>query len=542
MFERSVVWNLTSGVSLSMSYSVASQPYLRAEFRCNNHKVTLDPALDWLWPDHAPADSAVDLADQFRSLYLEIASDSRRKEPEEYRDEALTRHLELLETYRGLERQPMNGIPITTGWSLSRTSTDGFEQPVDLLLQKRLFVPAVPRQAASTVAAARIAGLRDDSLFHELLAETCIVILCGGLMNKADRELVDPGYGLDIDIGGGKTDRMSILEWRLHQLNHWVRHVGEYRLPVLLLTTPETENVVDGCCKKFRKRCGLFHPVDRLEINQVAVQLIPWVETVDGQIHFHETADGGWRLSPRGHMDALRILAERSRLTNRNGESRGKKFAIIFAFNNLGELIDDLTYQNLAELADSGGNLAVELFDYQSRNDDESRWSQLSYCVSADRTFPVLMKPPYPTGSVADGEERYYSSLTWYVAVSKLGRPMELDAELADLGFVRHAGALAGQYVLGQDIDMITHCDRFNVRGLEPGPGKDPASSPYRHRRYLGVRTKDHIRQREFGEEFKDVGGLTSSMTPQSGPDDRPPPRSRPGPARHRRLQRPRRT
>ena len=35
---------------------------------------------------------------------------------------------------------------------------------------------------------------------------------------------------------------MSILEWRLHQLNQWVRDVNDLKsLPVLLLTTPETE-------------------------------------------------------------------------------------------------------------------------------------------------------------------------------------------------------------------------------------------------------------------------------------------------------------
>jgi hypothetical protein len=48
LFERNSVWLPTTGVSLAMSYSVAPEPFLTVQFRCNNLGITIDPAIDAL--------------------------------------------------------------------------------------------------------------------------------------------------------------------------------------------------------------------------------------------------------------------------------------------------------------------------------------------------------------------------------------------------------------------------------------------------------------------------------------------------------------
>lgn len=553
MFERSVVWDLTCGVSLAMSYSVASQPYLRAEFRCNNRKIAIDPALDWLWGEKADmgkwkegAGNTNILTDQFRSLYLEIVSKSERKEPEEYRDEALSRYQKLLERYQRLDRSAGR-------WSLDDPKDDGFEYPVDLTPNKELFkqLPSQSDPIAETTprndgeknhqsgplssqgdpisSQGDPTAVNPDSSPKQILAKTAVVILCGGLMNKAERELIDPGYELDIKIEGEASERMAILEWRLHQLNQWVRGIEGFKLPILLLTTPETENIVDGCCKRYKKRYENpddSSETDRLELKQVATQLIPWVKDHENPTEWFETDDGGWQLSPRGHMDCLRILAQQKE----NGEEwlKEKEFAIIFAFNNLGDVINKETCENLGKLAEATkADLAVEVFEYQKNLDDsDSRWPQLSYCTDPYR--PRLLKSSYNRPAAPGDKGTYYSSLTWYVKLKKLGGPEDFDAKTSGPKFVLRRTASEEAKVFGQDIDLITCLSEIRVLGLpSPIPKDQPPSSPetqppsslYWYPRYLGVRTQDHIRHIEFGEKFKDVGKLDGPFSP-SGPQD----------------------
>ena len=80
------------------------------------------------------------------------------------------------------------------------------------------------------------------------MGSAAIVILCGGLTNKKERQLVDPGFGLDL----GMEDRTPILDWHLRQLNDWMLKENVQEIPVLLPTTSETRDVVAGCCNRYK--------------------------------------------------------------------------------------------------------------------------------------------------------------------------------------------------------------------------------------------------------------------------------------------------
>jgi len=533
LFERDVVWPLTCGVTLGMSYSVASQPCLRAEFRCNNHKILIDPALDWLLRNPRK-DSPVD---RFRQLYSDIASVAKEAETEEFSDGILSRRAALAQKYGALvdlkNRPQGNGtkLEISIGdWGLWRTEEPAVsDQPVAIPSTCRDFKA---RQYKGTEP--QPAFLDPDAApkkSSKVLHKTSIIILCGGLTNKADRALIDPGYGMDIKTSKKEDvkERMSILEWRLHQLNKWVIDKdGPSSFRICLLATPESAEIVETCRAKYQDRFKKSSD-NRLKITLFASQLIPRIyEPQDGSsnVTIFQSRDGGWQLLPRGHIDALRLFI---------AQQPKKQLAIIFALNNLGALIDDnrgdTLDSRLRVFEDSKAEFAVELFPYrQDRDDRDLRWGQLSYWTGTE-----LMKRAYASFKGANEEERHYSSLTWYVNGKQLtDNSVIVEEVLKDIGFLKIARQQSKvtsrvSSVPTQDLDMISHCEGISVKPMDGRTSSEKAAvfakHPfYNYSRYLGIRTTDQIRHLKFYEEFSKIGQV---LIPEANPHasvEQPPP------------------
>jgi hypothetical protein len=497
---------LTAGVGLRLSYSLCSLPFLRAEFRCNYQTITIDPALA-----HLNLGSGGYVTGIGRK-YLAKASDFPQ-----FRNEILSRYADVVADLERFDARLLRDKSLGVG--------DG---PVDLRAYDQephglRFIPKASPPAAiggsepspADSRANRADKTRDGSGTRTQLS---VLMLCGGLMNRVERELIDPGYELDIPTSDADTERMSILEWRLRQLDGWLTNVNASNLiPVLLLTTPDTEEIVEACCARYHRTLMRTNHASRLTLIRVAAQLVPEIVFKDGKATWRTANDGGWMLRPRGHMDALRVLAKEK---GDGGLLHGRKVALVFAFNNLGDVINSETWTNIDRFGAAKSDLAIEVFQYKKNEGEtgvtDKRWDQLSYCTNA--TQPILFKSLY--SPLPDpGGPRYYSSLTWYVDLARLPGVGDLEKILQDLRFASPSED-SGQ--IRQDLDMITHASQFAVSGILPLVDES-ASSLYHYDRYLGVRTQDHVRHDEFKEKFKAHPPLTSPLNDEPPEGGLPP-------------------
>lgn len=392
------------GVDLQLSYSLSTLPFLRAKFRCNHQTITIDPA------------------SAYRGLTLDryatgIGREYLTKATEfpQFRDEIVSRYAEVTDELRRFDPQLLRSNSHCAG-----------DCPVDLWPYGQDFddLRFSPKTLDTTLAGASKPSTKtidikqsDATVESELIPTgVAVLILCGGLMNRSERELIDPGYELDVLIENDETERMSILEWRLRQLD---RHVpDEHRVPVLLLTTPDTEEIVEACCRRYQRTLKKTARKSHLQITRIAAQLIPEIKhNTDGRATWFTGADGGWKLRPRGHMDTLRVLAQEKEKKN-GGLLAGSTSVVVFALNNLGNVVNKETWSNVRRLKNDGAHFGVEVFRYkQADGDADKRWEQLSYCQEPSR--PLLYKSLYPVMPTPDGA-LYYSSLTWYVDLVQL--------------------------------------------------------------------------------------------------------------------------
>lgn len=484
------------GVGLDLSYSLSTLPFLRAKFRCNHQSIVIDPALD------------------HRSLTLDtyvtgIGSAYLAKAAEfpQFSAEILSRYADVAAEVQRFNPEPLQDTV--------RCAGDG---PVDLSPRDQDFrALRFPREPNARIKIFTTPLRSTDVMeFNETEASDLIsddvglMILCGGLMNRVDRELIDPGYELDVPIGkvgAVGTERMSILEWRLRELDQCVAQHSEVgNVPVILLTTPGTEDVVDECCSQYRRTLRKAERESHLKIDRVAAQLIPQVKrTSDGKVTWLTGREGEWKLCPRGHMDALRVLAKEKK---RGGLLGDRKFVVIFAFNNLGDVINRDTWRNMRRVRDVGAQLGIEVFQYSKLDgDSDKRWEQLSYCQEPSN--PVLFKKSYGT-ALPFASPGYYSSLTCYVNLARLPDADVLENALQGLGF---ASSPENGGSIRQDLDMITHLPEFTVCGICDVSHVVP-NSLYHYSRYLGVRTQDHVRHDQFKEKFRKHPPLDSQTSP----------------------------
>lgn len=480
-FERNGSWNLTCGVTLDLSYTFHRSPLLRARFCCNNERLSIDPGL---------FSAAARNLERVRQI-LDRMQAIRSQYPDTMR---------LLGEIRQDIKQPADQFG--PGWKYRRSM--GFASSVDMTPPSEIERFSINR--TRPLSSNRPAASQGDTNSKASVTDELVVLLmCGGLMNQLGRNLINPSHPLDIrasNSSGKETIRsMSILEWRLRQANSWhAKHRDKDRnikLQVVVLTTSETEDYVNDTVHRLQSE------LEALELTPAAAQLIPGIQEVDGRKQIATFQDGGWILHTRGHMDALRLLVDRAE------QFSDRKQALILAFNNLGEVFDrETTVERLKEFRHDAGDLRVELFKYSRNPEDyDKRWSQLSWTDQFER--PRLEKESYSPASERtepSGEDGalFYSSLTWYVNLSGLWEKSKTVDWFNELEFELCEGT-RGVLMPRQDIDFISHSERFHTSGLNSS-SDGATDSLYAHSRYLGVRTMDHVRHHEFIKKFEKVG------------------------------------
>jgi hypothetical protein len=527
-FHREKEWELTMGVTLRLSYSICVEPFLRAEFRCNNHRIVIDPALQGVLAGalHVESKSGMaeskEIAEDLQPL-MEACLENARRFPS-LADDTLRRWAEMHRLVRQFRAAPIErdteitrDVPPTLG--LWREHTFGLEEDtygVYLPTSVTRFRPLLKGRTAD-ILEPRISIAREKSL-----DKTVVVLLCGGFMNKTERGLINPAFPLDISVQYANDEcdleTMSILEWRLRQLGALAQSNASL-LPVLLLTTPETDQMV----RDVKERCRERFPkeVEMLQIRQYAARLAGGRQTdLDAAPKKATVADGGWRLRPLGHIDALRLL-DRWKEEHPNKHTN-RSLAMIFALNNLGGIINETTVRFLNALDhDNTTDMAVELFEYQQpAGSDDKRWPQLSSCASIET--PTLTKESYFSPSILHSQsldspsKRWYSSLTWYVKFTQAAC-QEVLANLEKLGFRKSENLDGGGWCPQQDLDFVAHYPGLRLRGINGHDEQATQIAPqslYRHKRYLGVRTQDHIRHARFQEQFNGSVGVLPTQKP----------------------------
>jgi mannose-6-phosphate isomerase class I len=471
--ERQMDIALSLGVRLCMHYVPNALPCLQASFRCNHSQIEFNPLgaieLEEIREEVGKAIHAFpSLQDEFSIRY---GKRHVPHPPESY-------ELEGPPVDLSVTNRPLEDVKFETS-----TRAHASIQPLN--------IPAVINEEAKAI-----------------LSKAAVAILCGGLGSKREKELLDPGRRLNIFPDGERTYVLSIIEWRLYQLHLWAREYKVESLPVLLMTSPDTESIVHERVTRFKEKLMLecrYGGQTPLNINYLRQQLVPEVRAKrkagdEPRLFPEESADGGWILNARGHLDFLRLLCL---WASKMPESNRPSLCFVLAYNNLGSLFNEQTLKTLVAFEKAKKHLGVEVFSFdldQLRSlgrEGEPRLDLMSYGVAGD---PGLFKNRgYPYKNEKDRQPNIYSSHTWYVNLSEARTIREaLEREpLNRYVLIEKEDRLRPR----QDMEQATHNHLDVVRIPEKGKG-DIERGLYAHSRFLTVRTEDQIRDPQFRKAF----------------------------------------
>jgi mannose-6-phosphate isomerase class I len=520
--ERQMDLALTLGVRINMDY-VPSAPYpaLRVSFRCNHLEILLDPL------------NAV----KIHKLKLEEVRDRLWKTIHAFpslQDDFFIRYGKLMEP-EGDTTSEDSGPWIQLndgGWQRPEPPEPWMlkEDPVDLKMveeaadQVRFPSPMSSEQSSGSPsdegeipiapAPTSVCEGNDEQAKSAVLSKTVVAILCGGLAAKRQRNLLDPGRRLNVLPECSKNMRvLSILEWRLHQLHSWAKRYGLKKLPVLLMTSPDTEWIIHEQTTHFKELVDRENILTLVHLRQ---QLVPLVEETDSKLQPIELPDGGWTLDARGHLDFLHLLyAWLESEGKERGEGAVRSLCFVFAHHNLGSLFTDRTLDTLSNFEQTRKPLGVEMFNLK-RDDRDFRWDIMSYADEGDSgsSFRLWKKVYLPKGkdqselsteSEGQPKSHSYSSQTWYVNLPVFKELWERERNKQPLSLYFLDGEKDGPWRPRQDLEQITHIGKLLVVRLsEREPGK-PERGIYAHSRFLLVRTEDDIRHSQFREAFDEA-------------------------------------
>ena len=483
LFERTMDLALTVGVRIRMDYVPGLLPSLRVRFTCNQESIIVDPLNGFLRQKNVPSfdtwrsefESVVSVFPMLRNKYLVRYGNllqQQKQTPEKVR-QALRDH--------GFWKRPQNGRLVVDTAAIGKklAGVQFLPKPVG---KARGQAPPNSEQAAEA----------------NILQKTVVVILCGGLVGRRRRELLDPGRRLSITDNEEKKYVLSILEWRLRQLYTWAEtHADEGQLSVLLMTSPETEQIVKNIIEVFRKTVDPKGPDSRLDITCLSQCLIPVFKAPSPQdklLRPDTLLDGGWQLEARGHLDLVCLVTQWA-------QQQENKPAVCFAFghNNLGHLISEQTLGILRRFQRDGGyHCGIELCDLERGSSTDERWQLMSYADANAR----LYKPAYfkEEQDEQEGNERSYSSGVWYLNL----KDQETWYKPKSKPLTTYAVSVhqeANQLHLRQDIEQLTHVEGVSVRSIKHT--KPSREGLHAYDRFLVVRREDHIRNRTFHEAFE---------------------------------------
>jgi len=480
--DRHMDLALADGVRLALSYVPAYTPALKVRFNCNRLSLTLDP---FNVADAGGVETLrgrlADVTDLWPTL----------REPFLIRyGSQLARAADPQAHERWLEPEGgPNALEGSVDLSACRPEAGAVFAPSPALTARPV---ALPPKAPPT----------------GVLSRTAVMILCGGLAGKK-RAVIDPGRKLGV---GGEV--VSILAWRLKQLDAWAKSHTVPALPVLLMVSPDTAGLVDTEVNWFR----VSFPKARVAIEILHQQLVPIVVSEKGRFRPKSLPDGGWSLTSRGHLDFLHMLQLWA------GDGRPPlEVAFVFAHNNLGNLLDETTVARLDRFAGSGADLAVELVRLTRPADPaDPRWAQLSYLGDdGPRLFKDGVYPPDP--KIESPE--WWSTQTWYVSLRTAAAPAGDGPSTRFLGPAKPGGP----FRVWQDAELLTHDDRYRIGAFRdespaPGEGGRAADGFTRYDRFLVVRTEDHLRDPSLHERLtKLYPGPEKPEKPEEEADDERP-------------------
>ena len=486
LFERTMDLALTVGVRIRMDYVPGRLPSLRVRFTCNQESIVVDPLNGFLRRKNVPSfdtwqsefESVVSVFPMLRNKYLVRYGNllqQQKQTPEKVR-QALRD--------QGFWKRPQNGRLVVDTAAIGKKLAD---------------VQFIPKPVGK--ARGHEPPNSNQEGEENILQKTVVVILCGGLVGRRRRELLDPGRRLSITDNKGSDKKkkyvLSILEWRLRQLYTWAEtHAGEGRLSVLLMTSPETEQIVKNILEVFRKAVDPKGPDSRLDITCLSQCLIPVFKAPSKQdkpLRLDTLLDGGWQLEARGHLDLVCLVTQWV-------QEQENKPSVCFAFghNNLGHLIDEETLENLRQcMGQNKYHCGVELCDLEQGSSTDERWQLMSYADATAR----LYKPAYFKEKPGKQEEkRSYSSGVWYLNLEDQKTWYNPESK----PFTTYAVSVhqeMRQLHLRQDIEQLTHVEGVSVRPIKHT--KPSRGGLHAYDRFLVVRREDHIRNRTFYKAFE---------------------------------------
>lgn len=494
-FERETEISLTLGVKVKLDHVLQKLPSLRVTATCNAARIVIDPL------------GAVRTAEQMDHLRSKLVG--RLESMPSLHREAFYRYGE------DLDRSEPPRIDGDQWESVVHPTGMAGESPIFVgmsgsRLSEIEFVAAsgsdAPRTTVATLQPIPEAGdFASPNLAAHVLRRTAVMILCGGLSAKAQRALLDPGRDLSVPGIGAHLHVFSILAWRLSQLQAWAAMHQIEAMPVLLMTSPDTEGVVEREVRRFNQRLERSREKIHVEVNLLPQRLVPLLNERNGELSPIMASDGGWQVEAAGHLDAVRLLVRW------NAVHPEYELAFVFAHNNLGALVNPRTIAALERLDRSGASAAAELFnlDFQLSADDD-RWDHLSY-LNLDGVRRLVKKQYRSATSLQTPEHgRLFSSLTWYFDLRKL--PEALDRPPLKQIII---GPGRDSLHPRQDLEMLTHVDGLEMLFLEETQAGDGAPGPFKHSRFLAVRTEDQIRSKEFRDAFDRAVKLQIPASPE---------------------------
>ncbi len=399
--ERQMDIALALGVYLSMDYVPNSLPCLRASFRCNRSEISLDPpgAIDF----EKVREGLGKVIHSFPTLQDEFSIRYRNRhvpDPPESREVKDKVPVDLM-----IINKPIGEVRFEFK---SSPQDQGSVQSQDDIISE----PAMTEEQAKAI-----------------LSKTAVAILCGGLASKREKDLLDPGRRLNVfpEAEEGqpqkeKTYVLSILEWRLYQLYLWAKKYKVESLPILLMTSPDTEGIIQERVTRFKEMLKRRHYEEQpLEVSYLRQQLVPVVKEGEKcRLSPVELDDGGWILDARGLLDFLRLLCDWSSETP---ENKRRPLCFVMAYNNLGSLFNEQTLKTLVALEKSKKHLGIEMFSFdphklRSSGREDPRLDLMSYGV--DGVSGLFKNRGYRHKIEKDYKTTIYSSHTWYVNLKEV--------------------------------------------------------------------------------------------------------------------------
>ncbi len=549
LWDRELSVDFTLGTRLHMYYVPSHSPALAATFLCNQLQIQLDQSGALERTELAEIEgrlqerlaSLPSLLPEFVTRYGVLRTDhqllrTKGKEIEEQSWQIPQRPLiktvpreAIIKTKSTEEPSDFPSREILCDQNGQRDSDveDKSTTPVDVdMLNKRCADLAFTVEKPPLTAPLQILHIKENSSSNEageILANTAFAVLCGGLRSKLRHNLLDPSRRLDFSIPSGEEQQIavkSILEWRLRQIARLAKDHRLKTIPVLIITTPDTEDTVEEEIRNFYLACPNGA---RLRIYQLPQTLAPTLKARD-QDHLQPIAndDGGWSLNSRGHLDMARLLY-RWFESDRNQDPR--RFCVCFKYNNLGDIVNEKTLNRLLLFRESHIHLAVELFKFdrgREATQNEPRFAEMSFLADRGPQKGSLVKEMYFEKPGASWPTAYCSSHTWYIDILKIRK---LVSKTDDANFSnRYIFSQINDVAIGhenanekpnlhvrQDLEQLTYCEGVHTGafidnlGSSRKPGEPEPPEMYRHLRFLVVQTEEQIRNAEFRRIFRNT-------------------------------------